>query len=191
MYHGLDAAFKAEATAWELLREIRRRADVAHHPLLEGRLPVRRSAILVIGGNRGLVGAFNQHIVSEALVAIRSERAPVDVITAGRVAALAHFPSGKGGRRGLVPTRYLVNNPGNRISLVCGGGCRPVVPSHSVPARAGTPEGCVSGVDSSRRGTPRVKCPWVRSEVSDACPDRGPRSNSRLSGSVLGWVPAW
>lgn len=73
--------------AWELLREVQRRAEVTHHPLLEGRFPVRRSLVLVIGGNRGLVGAFNQRIVAQALVVIRSERVPVDVMTAGRVAA--------------------------------------------------------------------------------------------------------
>lgn len=73
--------------AWELLAEVRRRSDVAHHPLLEGRAPVRRSLLLVVAGNRGLVGAFNQKLVALARATARAEGVPVRVMTAGRVAA--------------------------------------------------------------------------------------------------------
>lgn len=73
--------------SWELLHEVQRRADVVHHPLLEGRIPERRSLALVIGGNRGLVGAFNQRIAARALDVVRRERVPTDIVTAGRVIA--------------------------------------------------------------------------------------------------------
>lgn len=73
--------------AWGLLAEVRRRSDVAHHPLLEGRAPVRRSLLLVVAGNRGLVGAFNQKLVALALATARAEGVPVRMMTAGRVAA--------------------------------------------------------------------------------------------------------
>lgn len=73
--------------ARELLREVRRRSDVAHHSLLEGRTPVRRALLLVVAGNRGLVGAFNQRIVALVHRILRAEEVPTRVVTTGRVAA--------------------------------------------------------------------------------------------------------
>lgn len=73
--------------AWELLRDVRSRTDVAHHPLLEERSPVRGVLYVVVTGNRGLVGAFHQRLIARALVSVRAEVVPVRVITAGRVGA--------------------------------------------------------------------------------------------------------
>lgn len=73
--------------AWELLREVQRRSGVAHHPLLAGRSPVRGALALVVAGNRGLVGAFNQRIVSLVRQAVAAEGVPVRLVTTGRVAA--------------------------------------------------------------------------------------------------------
>lgn len=73
--------------AWSLLREVAGRPEIAVHPLLAGRSPVRRRLLLVVAGNRGLVGAFNAKIVQLALAAVRSGETPADVVTAGRVAA--------------------------------------------------------------------------------------------------------
>lgn len=72
--------------AWELLAEVRRRADIIQHPLLEARAPVRRSAILVVSGNRGLVGAFHERIVARVLAVIRAEPSSPLVLTSGTIA---------------------------------------------------------------------------------------------------------
>lgn len=73
--------------AGELLRDVRPRTDVAHHPLLEERSPVRVVLYVVVTGNRGLAGAFHHRLIARALVSARGEAAPVRVITAGRVGA--------------------------------------------------------------------------------------------------------
>ncbi len=73
--------------AWEFLQTVREREGVAAHPLLAGRPAVRASALLVVAGNRGLVGAFNQKIAAVALRAARTAAVPVHVITTGKVAA--------------------------------------------------------------------------------------------------------
>ena len=73
--------------ARELLHEVRQRADVAHHPLLERRSPVRRSLLLVVAGNRGLVGSFHHRLAALASAVIAREEVPLHVMTAGRVAA--------------------------------------------------------------------------------------------------------
>ncbi len=73
--------------AWELLREVKAQSEVTRHPLLAGRSPVQSSMLLVVAGNRGLVGAFNQKLVSLAMNVLASEAVPVRVVTAGGVAA--------------------------------------------------------------------------------------------------------
>lgn len=81
--------------AWELLRDVRSREEIVHHPLLEGRAEVRRRLVLVVAGNRGLVGAFNQNIVGTALHMLGEHTPPSDVVTAGRVAARLLQRAGK------------------------------------------------------------------------------------------------
>lgn len=73
--------------AWDLLQNLRERAEIAHHPLLEGRPTVRAALLLLISGNRGLVGAFNAKLVALTLEAIRVGGGSVRVITAGRAGA--------------------------------------------------------------------------------------------------------
>lgn len=73
--------------ARELLWDVQAHGKTAEHPLLRDRVPVRESLLLVIAGNRGLVGALNQKVVNLALSVLRAEEVPVRVITAGRVAA--------------------------------------------------------------------------------------------------------
>ena len=96
--------------AWELLAEVRKRSEIIRHPLLAGRTPIRRSALLVVSGNRGLVGAFHERIVSRALELVAGETVPPLVVTAGRVARdLLH-------RRGVVieadfPKKDLLASP--------------------------------------------------------------------------------
>jgi F-type H+-transporting ATPase subunit gamma len=73
------------ALSWELLSEVRRRSDVTRHQLLAGRHPVRRSAIFLVSGNRGLVGAFHEHILARtATLLLREPTSPL-VVTMGRV----------------------------------------------------------------------------------------------------------
>lgn len=73
--------------ARELLWDVQAHGKTTAHPLLRDRVPVRESLLLVIAGNRGLVGALNQKVVNLALSVLRAEEVPVRVITAGRVAA--------------------------------------------------------------------------------------------------------
>lgn len=73
--------------AWELLRDVQQREEVVHHPLLAGRPEVKRRLLLVITGNRGLVGAFNQNIAAAAVAVLALLPRSTDVVTAGRVAA--------------------------------------------------------------------------------------------------------
>lgn len=96
--------------AWEFLAEVRRRSDVARHPLLAGRHPIRRSAVFVVSGNRGLVGAFNERVAQRALNVIREETSVPLVITMGKMARdILH-------RRGVVieadfPKKDLLSQP--------------------------------------------------------------------------------
>jgi F-type H+-transporting ATPase subunit gamma len=71
--------------AWELLSEVRNRSEVARHPLLDGRSPVRRSALFVISGNRGLVGAFHEHVLARALALVAEDSSAPLVVTMGRI----------------------------------------------------------------------------------------------------------
>ena len=60
-------------------------ADVVH-PLLDVR-PTKRSAVLVLSGNRGLCGGYNSNIVRQAVAVLgqwRSERVDTDVAVSGK-----------------------------------------------------------------------------------------------------------
>ena len=63
-------------------------ADVANasvevdHPYLQAR-EVERVGVLVVGGDRGLCGAFNRQIDEQAVEFIAGQSAPVEVITVG------------------------------------------------------------------------------------------------------------
>ncbi|MBI4272624.1 ATP synthase F1 subunit gamma [Candidatus Uhrbacteria bacterium] len=74
-------------TAWDLLGHLARRADRQTTPLLSIR-PVKKSAVIVIGSNRGLCGSFNNQIVQKSLLTQKrdSQQGAADVafITFGR-----------------------------------------------------------------------------------------------------------
>ena len=52
------------------------------HPYLQER-EVSRVGLLVVGGNRGLCGAFNRELHTEAVGFVEAQSAPVEVITVG------------------------------------------------------------------------------------------------------------
>lgn len=101
--------------ARELLREVGQRAAVAHHPLLEGRSSVRRSLLLVVAGNRGLVGSFNSRLVALAFSVIEKEGVPVRVLTAGRVAA--RLLRRRGADTVAYPKKDLLDVPSDAASI--------------------------------------------------------------------------
>ncbi len=75
--------------AWHMVMDLMPKADASHHPLLEER-PVKKAAIVVIGSNRGLCGAFNMNIVAKALDLVKEERLSpeqTDFITFGKKGA--------------------------------------------------------------------------------------------------------
>lgn len=56
----------------------------AEHPLLEVREPVRRIAVVLVTGDRGLAGAYNANIVRRAQRFVERYERPVHWITVGR-----------------------------------------------------------------------------------------------------------
>lgn len=83
--HAVTSTRRYAELAWELLSELRLRSDVAQHPLLAGRSAVRRSAIFVVSGNRGLVGGFHERLLAGALEVIAKESVPPLVVTTGKI----------------------------------------------------------------------------------------------------------
>lgn len=73
-------------TAWDMVLGIIPTIDPLQHALLSER-PVLRSAVVVIGSNRGLCGAFNMNVVGKSLSLIKQEgwaETNVDFITLGK-----------------------------------------------------------------------------------------------------------
>ena len=54
------------------------------HPLLTARSEIKKSALILITGDRGLAGAYNANIVSSAEKFLEAITTPVDVIAVGR-----------------------------------------------------------------------------------------------------------
>ncbi|MGH2537885.1 MAG: ATP synthase F1 subunit gamma [Candidatus Promineifilaceae bacterium] len=54
------------------------------HPLLTPRQAVQNSAVIVISGDRGLAGAYNANLVSQAEGFVRAIPTPIQVIAVGR-----------------------------------------------------------------------------------------------------------
>ncbi len=65
-----------------LLAHVAAAADV-DHPYLQQR-EVKRVGLMIVGGDRGLCGAFNHQIMEQALDFVGSQQAPVEVITVGQ-----------------------------------------------------------------------------------------------------------
>ena len=54
------------------------------HPLLTSRTEIKNSALILMTGDRGLAGAYNANIVSQAEQFIRAIHTPVEVVAVGR-----------------------------------------------------------------------------------------------------------
>jgi len=66
-----------------LLADVARASVEVDHPYLQAR-EVERVGVLVVGGDRGLCGAFNRQIDEQAAEFIAGQSVPVEVITVGR-----------------------------------------------------------------------------------------------------------
>ena len=71
-------------SAWQVIVHLAAASDEALHPLLTRRAPVERILIVLIAGDRGLCGAYNQNVVRTALDFIERRGIPVRYITVGR-----------------------------------------------------------------------------------------------------------
>jgi F-type H+-transporting ATPase subunit gamma len=71
-------------SAWQVIVHLAAASAEALHPLLTRRAPVERILIVLIAGDRGLCGAYNQNVVRTALDFIARRGIPVRYITVGR-----------------------------------------------------------------------------------------------------------
>ena len=65
-----------------LLAHVAAAAAAVDHPYLQAR-EVNRVGVVIVGGDRGLCGAFNRQIIEPALEVVAAQSVPVDVITVG------------------------------------------------------------------------------------------------------------
>ena len=70
--------------AWEVIVNLGAASDEAMHPLLISRMPVENILIVLISGDRGLCGAYNQNVVRIAQDFGKMRGLPARYITAGR-----------------------------------------------------------------------------------------------------------
>ena len=70
--------------AWEVIVNLGAASDEALHPLLTTRAPVENILIVLISGDRGLCGAYNQNVVRVAQDFGKMRGLPTRYITAGR-----------------------------------------------------------------------------------------------------------
>jgi F-type H+-transporting ATPase subunit gamma len=70
--------------AWELIVHLGAVTEQTLHPLLTRRVPVENVLLVLISGERGLCGAYNQNIVRTALDFAKRRGLPVRYITVGR-----------------------------------------------------------------------------------------------------------
>ncbi len=70
--------------AWEVIVHLGAASDEALHPLLTHRAPVENILIVLISGDRGLCGAYNQNVVRVAQGFDKMRGLPARYITAGR-----------------------------------------------------------------------------------------------------------
>jgi F-type H+-transporting ATPase subunit gamma len=71
-------------SAWQVIVHLAAASDEALHPLLTERAPVEHTLIVLIAGDRGLCGAYNQNIVRTALDFVERRGLPTRYITVGR-----------------------------------------------------------------------------------------------------------
>ena len=70
--------------AWEVIVNLGAVSDEALHPLLTRRTPVERVVVVMMSGERGLCGAYNQNVVRVALDFVKIRGLPTRYITVGR-----------------------------------------------------------------------------------------------------------
>jgi len=70
--------------AWEVIARLGAASDEALHPLLTRRAPVENVLIVLVSGDRGLCGAYNQNIVRVAQNFVKRRDLPIRYITVGR-----------------------------------------------------------------------------------------------------------
>jgi F-type H+-transporting ATPase subunit gamma len=70
--------------AWEVIVSLGAAADASLHPLLTRRSPVQRVLVLLISGEQGLCGAYNQNVVRVARDFVARRGLPAHYITVGR-----------------------------------------------------------------------------------------------------------
>ncbi|MFH1111860.1 MAG: ATP synthase F1 subunit gamma [Patescibacteria group bacterium] len=59
---------------WEMLQELVRRTDPAHHPLLHRRETTKHIGLVIVTSNRGLCGGFNHQLANRANLYIERHR---------------------------------------------------------------------------------------------------------------------
>jgi len=71
--------------AWKILTDLARQVGAPSelHPLLEQR-PIKTLGVVLISGDRGLCGAFNYNLVRAAVGFLKTQDAPVKVVSVGR-----------------------------------------------------------------------------------------------------------
>jgi F-type H+-transporting ATPase subunit gamma len=71
--------------SWETLMNLARSGNQKlSHPLLDVRSDVKRQALILITANRGLCGAFNTAVISEARKMVKGLENITDLIVVGR-----------------------------------------------------------------------------------------------------------
>lgn len=70
--------------AWELIVHLGAVSDETLHPLLTRRTPVKRIVVVMMSGDRGLCGAYNQNVVRVALDFVKARGLPTRYISVGR-----------------------------------------------------------------------------------------------------------
>ena len=82
--------------AWEMLTEIASKTDVSLHPLLSTR-EIKKVAVILITGNRGLAGGFSSRllqIVNDFIKEKKSSKCDVDILLTGKQGRKINFKYG-------------------------------------------------------------------------------------------------
>lgn len=70
--------------AFEILNNLAAQTSSNAHPLLTNREQIKRAAVIVITGDRGLCGAYNTNIIRLTEKFIQAAAMPIDIIAVGR-----------------------------------------------------------------------------------------------------------
>lgn len=79
----VEATRNYASKAFEILQNLASQPEV-EHPLLTKRAEIKKAALVVVSGDRGLCGAYNASIIQRVETFIRAMNVPVEVITVGR-----------------------------------------------------------------------------------------------------------